>query len=145
MATAPISLQGFPALRHMLRTAPRDVIPLAEAALVEEAQVIFRRSQMLVPVQTGALKSSGTVSEPKREGSTVSVELGYGGAAAGYAMFVHEFPPDRAFHQPPTQYKYLSRPVEERQPDIERNMAKRIENMIQKALADGQTRQSEGQ
>lgn len=71
------------------------------AQLYREAQGIMASSQGLVPVDTGALRSSGYVKEPEREGDQVVVTLGYGGPAAkinpksgestdGYAIHVHE-------------------------------------------------------
>lgn len=127
-------ISGLPALQHMLRTAPNDVKPLAEMALTEEAQVIFARSQRLVPVRHGILKASGMVSRAKSEGSDMHVDITYGGPAATYAMWVHEL---NHRHEAPTQRKYLQRPVEERTPNIPRNMAKRIEDMIRRALEAG--------
>lgn len=135
--TANVDLKGLDALKYMLRTAPRDVVPLAEMALTEEGQVIFARSQRLVPVRTGVLRASGSVSAARSEGGDTFVDISYGGPAASYAIWVHE---KRNFHEPPTQRKYLQRPVEERAPDIPRNIARRIEHMIRSALAAGGNR-----
>lgn len=44
----------------------------------------------IVPVDTGALMSTGIVETPRREGNKVVVVLGYGGPSAKYASFVHE-------------------------------------------------------
>lgn len=70
-------------------------------ALYREAQGIIAASTGLVPVDTGALKSSAYTAEPVYEGSRVTVDMGYGGPAAqinpktgestdGYALMVHE-------------------------------------------------------
>ena len=45
-----------------------------------------------VPVDFGTLRASGHVQQPVIFGSRASVTLGYGGAAAPYAMYVHENP-----------------------------------------------------
>lgn len=131
-----MDLSGLPALRHLLLTAPNEVKPLAQAALHEEASVIFARSQTIVPVRTGVLKSSGMVSEPKETGGKHYVDIGYGGPAAKYALWVHE---KRTFAsgEPYERGKYLQRPVEERAPYIAQNVAKRIEHMIRSVLRQG--------
>lgn len=129
-----MDLSGLPALQYLLASAPNDVKPLAKAALYEEAAVIFARSQTLVPVRTGVLKSSGMVSEPKEVGGRSYIDISYGGPAASYAMWVHE---KYNRHAPPTDRKYLQRPVEERMPYVAQNIAERVENMIRSALRQG--------
>ncbi len=47
-------------------------------------------SQLIVPVDTGALKGSGFVELPKVRGGEILVTVGYGGPAAPYAWDVHE-------------------------------------------------------
>ena len=71
------------------------------AELYEEGSGIIVQAQGLVPVATGALRSSGYTAEPERVGDLVRVELGFGGPAAkinpktgqsteGYGLRVHE-------------------------------------------------------
>lgn len=71
------------------------------AELYAEGGGIISMSQGLVPVDTGALRSSGYTAEPERVGDLVRVELGFGGPAAkinpktgqsteGYGLRVHE-------------------------------------------------------
>lgn len=60
------------------------------AELYAEATGIVEQAKGLVPVDTGTLRSSGYVSEPERIGDKVRVEMGFGGAAAPYAVIVHE-------------------------------------------------------
>src|SRR3954447_26710077 len=87
-------------------------------ALYREGLRIFAESQKLVPVDTGALRGSGVVTEPRIVGTTVEVVIGYGGPAAPYAIYVHEIPPPpntstggrSATHNPPTQWQYLEDP-----------------------------------
>lgn len=78
-------------------------------ALYEEANRIFNESQLLVPVDTGTLRSSGQVTLPEQGPRGVSVTIGYGGAAAPYAIYVHE----RLDLNHPNggQAKYLEEPV----------------------------------
>lgn len=54
------------------------------------AQEIMNDAKKRTPVKTGALRASGTVSEPMVDGKGVYCELRFGGAAASYAIFVHE-------------------------------------------------------
>jgi hypothetical protein len=88
------------------------------AALYQEAQGIMAASQGLVPVDTGALRSSSYVTEPERDVDRITVILGYGGVAAkinpksgqstdGYAIIVHENL--EAFHKVGTA-KFLELP-----------------------------------
>ena len=84
------------------------------------ANDVFNRSQYLVPVDTGALRSSGRVEAPVMSGREIVVSIKYGGAAAPYALYVHEVPPPgdegggrTAYHLPPTQWKYLEQPLME--------------------------------
>jgi hypothetical protein len=51
--------------------------------LYREGQGILASSQGLVPVDTGALKSSGYVTPPQREEGMLNVYIGYGGVAGG--------------------------------------------------------------
>lgn len=83
---------GMEKLEAMLRlfgTKAQD--PLGQA-LYMEAEKIMTESVKIVPVDWGTLKGSRFVRQPVREGRTVVVVLGYGGAAAPYAWAVHENP-----------------------------------------------------
>lgn len=84
----------------------RDDVPKElDRALYREAQLIFRASQKIVPVDTGVLRSSGVVEKPVNH----EVIIGYGGAAAPYAFYVHEDP--EAKHKSGKSYKYLEIPL----------------------------------
>lgn len=89
-----------------LASASGPVKALAGAAY-QRGQAIMAVSQRLVPVDTGALRSSGHVEAPKISASKVQVDLVYGGAAAPYARIVHE--DLDAFHKV-GQAKYLEEP-----------------------------------
>jgi hypothetical protein len=93
----------------------------ADAQMVA-AQKVYDRSQVLVPVETGALKASGKVVEfgaPVGRGmETVGVMVQYGGGpeTSQYAVIVHE--DLEAHHEPPTQAKYLQTAVDEIAPQM---------------------------
>lgn len=83
----------------------------SEAAIEAMLQPVFNRSQELVPVKTGALKSSGYIATRQSRGRSVG-EVGYGkGNVPPYAVFVHENLD--AQHAPPTQAKFLEQAVDE--------------------------------
>jgi len=86
----------FKGASKMVRTL-KDVLDRttvdAEKALFIEGELIMTDSKRNhVPVDLGVLRSSGLVQEPERKGNQVTVRLGYGGAAAPYALAVHEHP-----------------------------------------------------
>jgi hypothetical protein len=59
-------------------------------ALYREAALIFEESQDEVPLDTGNLRASGKLGLPQIQGNELVVEITYGGAAADYALLVHE-------------------------------------------------------
>lgn len=106
----------------------------AGRALYEEANVIFNKSQRLVPVVTGALAGSGRVTVPSVNAAGVEVTIGYGGAAAKYAIYVHErldlnhkYPGAKNAQ---AQAKFLEQPVLEGAPGIGERLADRVEALL---------------
>ncbi len=82
---------------------------LLPGALAHGVEPIFDESQRLVPVRTGALKSSGFV-DARQTARGARVTLGYGrGGFPSYAALVHEGL--QFFHKAPTQAKFLSQAV----------------------------------
>lgn len=73
-----------------------------------EANSIMNSAKGLTPVDTGTLRGSGHVRMPEVTEAGVSVVIGFGGAASGYAIYVHENL--NSFHKPPTQAKFLEQP-----------------------------------
>lgn len=120
-------------LRRVLAKA-KNVPQAAARALYEEGQVIFNKSQELVPVETGALAGSGRVTLPSVNASSVEVEIGYGGAAAPYAIYVHErldlnhrYPGAKNAR---AQAKFLEQPVLEAAPKLGDRLADRVEGLL---------------
>lgn len=64
-------------------------VTAANRALYAGANEIFNESQRRSPVDTGALRGSGTVVQSGGAGGA-EAEIKYGGTAAGYAIYVHE-------------------------------------------------------
>ena len=126
--TFTFTLEGDIELKAMLEAA-REKSPLAVAqAIYEEANLIFARSQVLVPVDTGVLRGSGGVSAPQKGTTGYFVDIFYGGPAASYALYVHEIIGN--YHKPPTQAKYLEQPLMEALPQIQNNLSRRIMHIV---------------
>ena len=111
-------------LARLIARAPQEL----GGALYREAESIMTSAKAITPVDTGVLKGSGHVQIPKVLGTQVSVELGFGGAASGYAVYVHEDP--NARHTPPTQYKYLEQPVRAAESGMLARLAKDLERAL---------------
>jgi hypothetical protein len=127
-----INTEEIQMLADALKRIPSHMTNILEKSLYEEANVIFNESQKLVPVDTGALKTSGFVHAPRRENNRVFVRVTYGGSAAHYALYVHENLYAR--HTAPTQAKYLETPLYRQLPVIVRNLTIRINHMMRNEL-----------
>lgn len=93
-------VKGIKGMQQRIDRIVRQVPNEAEQALRIEAEVIMTKSkQGYVPVDLGPLRASGHVSDPERRGKDVEVTLSFGGAAAPYALAVHEHPGD---YDPPS-------------------------------------------
>ena len=66
----------------------------------------------LTPLDFGALRGSGYVTMPEEDGGRVTVEIGYGGPAAGYAEIIHEDTSPKKFQEPGTGPKFLQRALD---------------------------------
>jgi hypothetical protein len=131
MAIYSFTLDGGEELKNMLRAAGDGSGKEAGQAIWEEANKIFAKSQVLVPVDTGVLRGSGGVSAPQADAKDLFVDIYYGGPAAPYALMVHEIQGN--YHNPPTQAKYLEQPFMEALPEIQKNMAARIMDLISRS------------
>ena len=94
-----------------------------ESAMFLEQEAVVADAKSRTPVETGVLRGSGTVLTPKVNGTQVTVESGFGGAAAGYAIPVHE---RLGVHHPSGEAKFLERAFLERAPKIPANLARRV-------------------
>jgi hypothetical protein len=105
------------------REAAADLMALAkkspramERALYKYGNVEMTEAKRLTPVEFGTLRDSGVVDEPEWQGNTLSMELGFGGAAEDYALYVHE--DMEAFHKH-GQAKFLEIPLNQSEPYFE--------------------------
>jgi len=129
-ASFKLDLFGDKELVNALKAGKEDTPQAIAQAIYEEANVIFAKSQVLVPVDTGVLRGSGGVSAPQMGSQGYFVDIFYGGPAASYALLVHEIIGN--YHNPPTQAKYLEQPVMEAMSTIQQNIKGRIIDIIQK-------------
>lgn len=100
---------GFDALDRTLSGMGSAGLQALAAALYQRGEAIMADSkEQFVPVDTGALRGSGYVTQPVINASEAAVELGYGGPSIDYAVVVHENP---EAHHPIGQWKYLEAPL----------------------------------
>ena len=111
------------------------------AALYQEGELIMTDAKELTPVDTGALRSSGFVEQPKQQGNVTTVQLGFGGVATklnektgepttSYGLIVHE---DLNMHHTSGEAKFLEKPVMKRSKDIATRITKRLQRMMKQS------------
>lgn len=140
--TVGIHWVGLGEFQNEITKWPKTVKQVAGRAMFKAAHnPIMRASQDAVPVDLGTLRDSGFVDQPDIDAHSVSVRMGYGGAAKAYALAVHENPSQ---HDPPSWGgrkvvprpggqggpKYLERPFREHQDDVTRLVAKAIRKAL---------------
>ncbi len=114
-------------LGRILTSVPEAVA----AAVYQEAEAIMTDSKAnYVPVDTGVLRDSGFVTTPEVEGQTVSVTLGYGGAASAYALVQHE---RMDYHHEHGGPKYLERPFLDAANGMEERLAEKLRPVVDDA------------
>jgi hypothetical protein len=96
-------------------------------ALFREAESIMADSKLEVPVDTGALRSTGHVELPRRENSEIVVECGYGGPATPYALRQHE---ELEFRHRVGKAKYLSDPFNRHTKGMDERLAADIRSRM---------------
>jgi hypothetical protein len=102
-------IDGLDQMKAALQKASAQQKVLFADTMRAEAQTIMNESKKIVPVDTGALKTSGRVENPIITSDEITVTIGYGGPSAPYAEIVHEDP--NAQHGPGKTFKYLEIPV----------------------------------
>lgn len=88
-----VTVQGTKGVIDALKALGDQAGPAFAQAIYEEAEAVMTTSkEQYVPVDTGVLRGTGYVAPPEQIGPVISVEIGYGGPAAPYALAVHENP-----------------------------------------------------
>lgn len=94
MDSIQLKVEGTKKLTQRLGRLKGRAVFLAGQGLYREAEKVMAKSKREAPVGVhGTLRSSGFVHPPRpipgaRQG--MEVVLGYGGAASGYAVYIHE-------------------------------------------------------
>jgi hypothetical protein len=128
--TFTFEIEGAQELRKMLEVSGKAAGQIVGLVILEEANMIFAKAMILTPIDTGALRGSGGVSAPTNTPQGIGVDIFFGGPAAPYALYVHEILGN--YHNSPTQAKFLEQPFMERLPEIQKNMARRIIDLMRK-------------
>lgn len=110
-----IKIEGLEEVGRMLRAAPADIRRRAKPVLYQGLEQIRGSAVERAPVDTGALRNSALVTpDPNDE---LAIALSFGGAAAPYAVYVHE---NLTAHHPVGEAKFLERAALEHGPEIVR-------------------------
>lgn len=136
MASVGVELSG---LKEVIKRTEnvKDGERILAQAMFEEATIVLNESKKIVPVATGNLRASGRVERPITGNGKASVEITYGGAAAPYALIVHEVPPNTGGrwgtglkHAEGKSYKYLEIPVMAHKSKFVKNVRARVEALL---------------
>ena len=107
---------GLERLQQRFQAAAPSIQHEVEKELFQFGEEVMAASKLIVPVDTGALMSTGHVDLPVTSGNEVTVKLGYGGPAADYALYVHEnMNANVNWTRPGSGPKYLEGPIRQRQ------------------------------
>lgn len=117
--------------RRLLEAHGARAVLAGGAALYREAEKIMAASKQIVPVDTGNLRNTGHVAPPDFLQSSVSVEMGYGGPAAPYAIYVHERLDLR--HKAGQYAKFLEFPALQAVSGMEERLAAEIRAELERA------------
>jgi hypothetical protein len=119
----PALLRGVIEMRTKLRALADRYPDRVARGMYEEGEIEMTESKRRCPVLTGTLRASGHVDPPVREGRRLSVALIYGGAAAPYAIYVHE---NLEAHHDDGQAKFLESVLNESAPYMASRIAARV-------------------
>lgn len=113
-----------------------DRLPKETAKAIRyEVEKVGTAADRIVPADLGTLRASKTITGPTIRGNEIECSIGYGGAAAPYAVAVHETPSE---HDPPSwegvrvdfkgqgQRKFLETPLRAAMPGMSERIAERI-------------------
>jgi hypothetical protein len=98
-------------------------------AAYEVGHILLNNAISVTPMDTGDLRDSGYVTW-KGGGGSIEVEVGFGGAAAPYALAVHELEGSINWSEPGTGAKYLERPFDGMKGKFSQMIADRVADML---------------
>lgn len=135
MVLRKVNIYRNPGVSKMLTDLGPDGRKVLADTLNESAQLMFRKSQQIVPHETGVLQGSGRLTPARAGDAKPEVTIGYGGAASKYALIQHEkklrHPNPRAKGKSRAngQWKYLETPVREGVPELKKRLLLNIAKM----------------
>ena len=108
-----VQLEGVRELVAKLNAAPRQVRQAAQEGVNRFAEHVRVEAIKVTPRKTGTLRRSARTEEDRRwwHRDTAAAKISFGGAAAGYAVYVHEAPVKWNWTVPGTGPKYLENTV----------------------------------
>lgn len=140
-----LKITGLDALAAKLHNAAKTLEDAIGREMYIFAEEVMTASKLIVPVETGTLMNTGHVELPRMHEGSVLVQMGYGGPAAPYALYVHEalegaIPPSPnwswtkkvarggqiAWTRPGSGPKYLENPLKERQDQLPGRVKKAV-------------------
>jgi hypothetical protein len=125
-----INLEGLAAAQAGLESVPAKINEGFKMALRGWAEDVLARSQQLVPINTGRLKSTGQVNGPEMKNGVLEVHIGYGDRrSAFYAAIVHERLDVR---HPHGQAKFLEIPLNENLKTLDAALTRVIETSLER-------------
>lgn len=98
------------ALKAALSKGAANAPKATAGVLYAEAQNMMREAKEQIPFRTGTAKGSGRVFPPNITGNSVTVDLGFGGAASDYVEELHQNERGAAFNNGKKDH-YLEDPV----------------------------------
>ena len=113
-----------------LRRHREATLKSAEAAIYQGASIVMTEAKKRAPLDFGTLRNSGYVTLPRRDGSDVFVEAGFGGAAKAYAVRQHE---ETSYNHEVGEAKYLQNAIDAKENEVRA----RVRRLTDKALASG--------
>lgn len=126
-----IKIKGLDRLERNLANLNGEAPKILARALMAEGEMIMLDSKAnWVPVDTGALRSTGHVQEPVINGTKVSVTLGYGGPAVPYAVVQHE---RLDYNHTVGRAKYLEGPTLQSASNMDQRLADRVKRDLENA------------
>jgi hypothetical protein len=108
----------------------RRIDAMLQHAFDEVIEKVYRESQQLVPVATGALRDSGRVTKkPIGASGFPETAVEYGNENVTYAVYVHENL--EVEHKAPTQAKYLEVPLLKNRDHLKTIVAARLKTLLE--------------
>jgi len=123
-----VKITGEKEMLAKLMKYQKDYKKAFAKALYKAAEKIMTKSKRdYVPVDLGALRSSGHVSSPRISKVNVTVQLSYGGPSAPYAIVQHE---NLDYAHTVGEAKYLEKPMMEAMKTLASDLVNDIDKEI---------------